>query len=66
MGSFIFQLFNLIIVLAVLAVPIIITVLVLRHLSSRGDSLDEYEQELLTDRIRELERRIEILEDRWE
>ena len=58
-----FQIFNLILVLALLTVPIVITVLLLRHFS-RDKTATLHNDDYIIQKIRELELRIEELEER--
>ncbi|SNR98685.1 hypothetical protein SAMN05446037_1002243 [Anaerovirgula multivorans] len=60
MGSTLYQFFNLILIVVLLAVPIVITVLLLRHFGKTKSSIEG--EEFLIEKIRELERRIEVLE----
>lgn len=58
-----FQFFNLILVVALLTVPVIITVLLLRHYSNKEQPTIKNEDYLIQ-KIRELENRIEELENK--
>ncbi|MCC5911384.1 MAG: hypothetical protein JJT76_13185 [Clostridiaceae bacterium] len=62
MSAFVFQFFNLILIIVLLGAPVIITVLLIRHFGKPKDSL-QYEDYLI-EKIRELERRIEELENK--
>lgn len=55
--------FNLILILALLTVPVVITVLLLRHFSRKDKPAIQHEDYLIQ-KIRELEKRIEELEER--
>jgi len=57
--SILFQLMNLILIFLLLGVPVVITVLLLKHFG-KNKSKEDY----LLEKINELERRIEALEGR--
>lgn len=61
MGSIFYQFFNLILIVVLLAVPIVITVLLLRHFGKTKSNIEG--EEFLIIKIRELEKRIEALEN---
>ncbi|SDK02726.1 hypothetical protein [Natronincola ferrireducens] len=63
MGSVLFQFFNLILIIALFTVPIVITILLLRHFG-KSKNMGENEDYLLQ-KIRELERRIDELENKY-
>ncbi|NLM03644.1 MAG: hypothetical protein GX214_01310 [Clostridiales bacterium] len=64
MSGFLFQILNLILMLTLLIVPIVVTFLLLRHFSKKG-SITHEGHEFLISKIRELEERIEELENRY-
>ena len=57
--SILFQLMNLILIFLLLGVPVVITILLLKHFG-KSKSKEDY----LLEKINELERRIEVLEDK--
>lgn len=61
--SFIFQFFNLILIIVLLIVPVIITILLLRHFGRSGTTPQG--EEFLIAKVKELEERIEELENRY-
>lgn len=60
MEGILYQIFNLILIIALLGVPIVITVLLLQYFGKNKNVSDE---DFLIEKIRELERRIEALEN---
>jgi len=63
LSTALFQFFNLILVLALLTVPVIITVLLLKHFSNKEKPTIQHEDYIIQ-KIRELENRIEKLEEK--
>ncbi|MDR5658703.1 hypothetical protein RH915_04295 [Serpentinicella sp. ANB-PHB4] len=58
------QILSLILVLALLGVPVVITVLLLRHFSKNSPEAAVDKDDYIIQKIRELEQRIEELEQR--
>ena len=61
--TFAFQFFNLILVIVLLMVPVIITILLLRYFNRKNTDLQN--EEFLIQKIRELEERIQELENKY-
>ena len=61
--TFAFQSFNLILVIVLLMVPVIITILLLRYFNRKNTDLQN--EEFLIQKIRELEERIQELENKY-
>ncbi|SFH58177.1 hypothetical protein SAMN05192551_101634 [Tindallia magadiensis] len=61
MSMFFYQILNLLLVLILFGIPVIITIMVLRHVNKK-DNQKEREAKIL-EKIKELEERIEQLEE---
>lgn len=60
--SFLYSIMSLILIILALGIPIAITILLLRHFNKHPRTDEDY----LLEKIRELENRIEILEDNFD
>lgn len=61
--TFAFQFFNLILVIVLLMVPVIITILLLKYFNRKNTDLQS--EEFLIQKIRDLEERIQELENKY-
>ncbi len=59
--SFLYPLMSLILIILALGIPIIVTILLLRHFNRYPKTNQDY----LLEKIRELENRIRVLEDKF-
>ncbi|SET28062.1 hypothetical protein SAMN05660297_01896 [Natronincola peptidivorans] len=61
MQGILYQFFNLILIIVLFAAPIALTVILLRHFGKSKNTVDS--EEYLIEKIRDLEKRIEVLEE---